>query len=562
MWTWTDPTDRNRGARRLLAGVVALLLLAAPAALVAAEEGDQAEAMAASDLRAAVMERYEPTGTVNGILLEPRTAVPGVQTIEVRPGEVEINGEAVSPTILRSWFGDEAEVLLQLAAVDGDEARELLAVASAAEAEEAAQAAEDAAAAAEEEAAETGEEGTEDEMPSAPEPPEAPEAPALPETPTIRTGSLFKVGSDVVVERDEVATEVMVIGGSVRVEGRVRRDVVAIGGRVEVVGEVGNEVVAIGGGVELGPEARVDNNVLSVGGSVIRAPGAEVGGEVTRIGLGGVGGADVDWEDWTRHGDRSPFRAHRLASAYWNLVGTVLLALLVCLSLLVARGPVQSTARRFNNLGDVLLSALVGLLGAVLILVLLPVLTLLLIASVVGCLLVPLVFFVLPVLLVIALFGYAAAALRLGRWVGQRFGWNLESSYVAALVGVGCIEVWTLVGKTLSVLSGPVWFFAMLFLVFGFVVELVAWLAGFGGILMHFIEGRRNRGTVPAGTPLPPAAPVSGGEAAAAAQRPSTPAAEPERPAPAEPAPPAPEPPPVPESEEPKGEEPESDDRE
>ncbi|TAL06614.1 MAG: hypothetical protein EPO07_01600, partial [Verrucomicrobia bacterium] len=60
-------------------------------------------------------------------------------------------------------------------------------------------------------------------------------------------------GKDVVVNSNETAEAVVVIGGSAIVHGKVRDGIVAIGGDVKTEGaEVGDAVVAVMGGVNIG----------------------------------------------------------------------------------------------------------------------------------------------------------------------------------------------------------------------------------------------------------------------------------------------------------------------
>jgi hypothetical protein len=130
-------------------------------------------------------------------------------------------------------------------------------------------------------------------------------------------GERVMVGEDIFVGSDEVLGEVVCIGCSIRIEGRVERAAVAIGGNIDVVGETGREVVAIGGNVNVtgrtgrevvavggnvtvsgsvGHElvavfgdvnlregAEVANDVVSVGGRVQGAQSARIGGEVKSV---------------------------------------------------------------------------------------------------------------------------------------------------------------------------------------------------------------------------------------------------------------------------------------
>lgn len=481
---------------------------APPGATPEAEPPADPEAAA---LAAEIESRYAARWTEDGVELEPVQEIPGVRSVEVAEGEVRVNGDAVPPGVLRSWFGDQAEPLLDLAALDADEARGLLAVAGPA-AEEEADAALDA--------------------------PPPPAAPGEPEAPRRRTGSILKFGSDVVVEADEVADEAVSIGGAVYVHGRVRRDVVAIGGDVEVRGEVGGELTAVFGDVDLGPGSRVEGNVLSVGGRVRRAPDSEVEGNIEEISAAGIDGGDVDWGDWADRGDyRGPIRHGRIDDAYWNLVGTALLALLACLTFLVGRRSVEAAAARLGTVGDAFVAFLVGVAAWLLIVPLTVIVFILVAITIVGCLLLPLLAVAEVVVIVIVfLLGYTAAALCVGRWIDRRFGRRLGSSYLVLVVGVLAIEIWHLIGEGLHVFAGPIEFFALMFILAGAAVQFVATTTGIGAVLVHLFDSRKKRGELPpaAAAALPEATPP-----------PPPPPAEGEPPtAEGEPPPPAPEPPP------------------
>jgi len=478
---------------------------AAPEPAPQAVEATPAAAEAEQGLAGRIEASYTVLPSAEGVVLQPRQEIPGIRNIEVADGEVRVNGEAVSATILSSWLGDEAAPLLALADLGDDAARELLGVTAEAAALAAAEAeAEEAARRAAAEAEELGSELGE---------PPAPPAPPEPRIRTRHSGSTMKFGSSIVIQEGEVASEAGAIGGSVTVLGQVRRDAVAVGGDVEVVGEVGGDVTAVFGDVILGPDAVVDGNVVAVGGQVEKAPGARIGGDVSEIGVGGIGAGNFDWDDWAPHGRSEGWIRHwKVKEAYWNLVGAVFLGLLACLALLVSRSTVERVAARVSNVSDLLVAGLVGLAVQLLLVPLLIILVLLLIITIVGCLALPLIPFALLALVVAALFGYAGVALRLGRWLGERFGWKLQSPYLALLLGVGLIEVWHLIGESLDVFGGPAWFFAAMFIFVGLAVEYVTWSVSLGAILMNLFQGRRGGAgelpPSPAGPALPPVPPV------------------------------------------------------
>jgi len=511
--------------------VAAAALPAGPAAAQAPGPAPPAAPAAAApasaelaDLRDTVEERYDVLPSRDGLVLVPRDEVPGIRSIEVTEGEVAINGEAVSPTILRSWLGEEADPLLALADLELAAARELFGPLEP-------EAPAEAPAAPDDEDAEDGEEL----VPPSPEPPRPPRE-------GIQVGERFSIGSGVVVEGDEIASEAVSIGGGVRVLGVVEGDAVAIGGSVTVEGEVEGEVVAVGGHVRLGPNARVGNGITTVGGRVDRAEGAIVEGEVTETGIPPFWGGEPIWRpgDWVR--ETSPVRSWEIDDAFFNLLWIVVLALLVCLALLIARGVVERSETRVRR--EFWIAGLVGLATQLLCIPVLIIVTVVLVITVVGCLALPLIPIALLALFVAAFFGYAAVALALGRHVLRRFGRASAGLYLPALLGVGLIEVWRFLGEAFDIVGGPAWVFALMFGLFGALVEYVAWTVGLGALIMGIFSSRQG-GPAAAGAlppppptqPYPSAGPAAGpaafgagtvaGAAAAAAAAPTAAAAPP-----------------------------------
>jgi hypothetical protein len=81
------------------------------------------------------------------------------------------------------------------------------------------------------------------------------------------------------VPRGTDVGEVVVVHGSVRVDGVAEGDVVVLDGPVVVRGQVGGSVVAIDGPVTLGPDAQVNGDV-SARDAIDAARGATVGGRL------------------------------------------------------------------------------------------------------------------------------------------------------------------------------------------------------------------------------------------------------------------------------------------
>jgi hypothetical protein len=477
---------------------------AAPAPQPATSPPASAEERAS--LRQTLDSRYEVLPVQGGIVLKPRQPRAGISTIEMTAEGVAVNGERVTARTLRDWLGADADPVLRLQGLSAAEQRQVFGLeagrAPAAPATTPAPAATPAPA---DESATTAGEVSEE--------PAEPETPVPAETPESRgnrrsSGSRVNILGSVTVEKDEVAEEAVAIGGSATVEGEVERDVTAVGGPARIDGKVGGDVTSVGGGVYLGSNAEVEGDVTSVGGSVHREPGAKVHGATHEAGSmpfsHPFGRRHIrfgrDWEPW-------PFWSG-VSEVMSSIMLTVLLGLLVCLVLLVARVPLERVDRQL--VARPWPSATVGLAGVVFFWPLVAAVTILLAITIIGCalfLLYPFVFLYVGLLL---LLGYTAVAYRLGRLVESRFERNFGSPYAAALVGVLLLQVGSILGHMLDVLPGPFGFFSFMVGLFGFLVQAVAWIVGFGAVILArfgLAPGYwPQRGAPP--VPVPPPAPV------------------------------------------------------
>lgn len=150
---------------------------------------------------------------------------------------------------------------------------------------------------------------------------------------TVRSGDGgFLMGGRKVVEKGEVTRdELVMLGGSVRIDGEARADVVVLGGSLTVNGTA-RDVVVVGGTMRLGPDALIRGDLVNVGGSLNRSPGAHIDGEVVNVGVSGL-----DWMpgfgmgDWSigRWWGLSPFHvaARTTQLVYWLLLAVLTVAL-------------------------------------------------------------------------------------------------------------------------------------------------------------------------------------------------------------------------------------------
>ena len=517
-----DLRPRQRNLAAPMRYLILLVLLVLPLVHGAAALAQDRPAATASEqeLRREIERRYQVLPVSGGIVLTPRQPRRGVRTIEVTGDAVAINGEKLPTQTVRDWLGEDADPVLRLLAVDAGRRRNLFGLQTDTGLPRASEETED--------AAET-EETTGEETPSppspddeevvlgsadAPEVPEAPEAPEAPEPgespepgdpgdPSVHSGSRVKFGGSITVAKDELAEEAVAIGGSVRVDGEVSRDVVAIGGPVRINGRVGGDVTSVGSSVHLGPSAVVDGDVSSVGGSINRAEGSRILGSTSEVGMSPFRGRGP----WDRDRDFEPgFGPFVLFGASLDVFGSLLrmfvLGLLTCLVLLLARRPLERVDHILVT--EPWKAAGVGLAGFFALVPLLVVITILLVITVIGCALLLLYPFLFVALILAFLLGYAAVAYRIGRWLEGRFGRNFGGPYVAALVGVFVIHIWSIIGDLLALGPGPIHLFGFMFMLFAAVLEGAVWVVGFGAVLLARFGAGPRAVRPPAGMPPPP----------------------------------------------------------
>lgn len=522
MWTASDGFLRILGKKipgkraAALAAILLVLGLIVPGltAVTAAYAAPQsaanppASAEERGELRRLLESRYEVLPVSGGIVLKPRQARAGIRTIEVTGDRVAVNGEPVSARTLRDWLGEDANSILRLQGLSAAEQRQVFGLDDAGAAQEPTPEPEASPEAAEEET--PADLATSDVDGDADVDVDVAEEPAEPAEPEVETssgrhsgGSRVNVLGSVHVRADEIVKEAIAVGGSATIDGEVTQDVVAVGGPARIKGRVGGEVVSVGGSVYLGPNAVVEGNVTSVGGRIHREPGARIEGDTSDVGISpwGYRGWDGDWGPWAFRSGVSDF----MGSLMW----LILMGLLTCLTLLVARGPLERVDRQLTT--QPWPSALVGLAGTIFFWPLFLVVTVLLAITIVGCalfLLYPFLFLYLGLLLIL---GYATVAYRLGRWVETRFNRNFGSPYAAALVGVLLIQIWSVLGSLFDI-PPYLGVFAVMFGLFGFLVQAAAWITGFGAVILARFgtaPGYWPRQGAPGGAPVPPPPPYA-----------------------------------------------------
>jgi hypothetical protein len=290
--------------------------------------------------------------------------------------------------------------------------------------------------------------------------------------------SRIAIGRNITVASDEeVSDAVVVVGGSVRVDGRIR-----------------NDLVVIGGSATLGPQADVRGDVLVVGGRVNREAGSQLRGSVSDISFG-------EWAPWQFGGWYIPAVDFGDFGRWLALFGTVFrvttLALFMAVLLLVARAPVA----RIGNAAAAApgLAFVTGLAAEILFIPALVAASIALIVTIIG---IPLVVVLVPLALLLGglamVLGFTALATRLGEWLEDRVGWRGHNAFLAAALGLVVIISPTLIARVLGVTPG-VGIAGFFLLMTGVVIEFVIWTIGLGATLL---TGFGRWSTAP--PPVPP----------------------------------------------------------
>ncbi len=476
------------GRPRLLLAALIAVAVAGPAAAAAAQErpGAAPAPLNAVEQKArdAVLARYRALSIQNGVVLVPRARIDGVESIELRGGTIAVNGQAVTGAELRDRLGRDADPILALSYFDATaQQRMLVQPEGAAPAPAVAPA------------------------PSAPAPPgtAAPEWTPEPERTFHRqVDARVRIFGDVTVGKDEqVNGAVVTIGGSARVDGRVRDD-----------------VVAIGGNVRLGPHAEVFGDVVSVGGTIERDPGAVVGGRSNEVAVSYPGfRIRPDWQlHWLPWREGYAWPAVRL---FGTLVRMALFALLAVLIVLVVPQAVRRV--EFAAMSQPWKSALAGLLAQLFFLPFVVLVIVVLAISIIGIPLLVLVPFGVLAFFGALILGFTGAVSGLARAAWRRPSGEAPGPLVLLAAGLAAVWALTLAGRVLGLAGGPVTAAAVTLIFVGALVEYGAWTVGLGAVLITRF-GRRGpvapdpyvvpsaaEGRGPSRAGQPPADPPAGG---------------------------------------------------
>ncbi len=252
--------------------------------------------------------------------------------------------------------------------------------------------------------------------------------------------SIIKIGSDVHIEND------------MRVE-----DAVAVGGSVYVDGIVEGDAVALGGTIHLGEEAIVHGDVVTVGGTIDQAEGAMIYGTTVDVGA-------FDFKNIFE--GKHFFWGHRGIPKFFTIIPLIgLFALVLLLSILI---PTELSTVASNIKNEPIVMFLWGVLGIILIVPL----AIMLAVSIIGIALIPLE---LLAVFLASLIGYIAVAIMIGKKLLKALNNDNPSIILSAILGVLIL-----------------WFIGLI-PIFGGIVKAIAWIIGFGAVIMAV--ARRNKKT-------------------------------------------------------------------
>lgn len=318
---------------------------------------------------------------------------------------------------------------------------------------------------------------------SIPEPPEPPEPPDFDHS---EGNDLVRFGEDITIPEGRVIEgDVVAVGGSITVLGRVKGDAVSVGGTVRVQGKgvVEGDAVSLGGGVQTSDSASVGGSDVSVG----------------KVDFGRMG------RMWPVIG-----AAGLIGTGAWLIelfVGLLITLFVAWLSLLLLRDRLEHAAgvihERFGK------SFVMGLLGWVLLVLAVPVgIIALVITSVIAIVILCITIIGIPVaiLLVIALvlgvigivmgavyaafLGYITGAMFLGRrLLGNRVATKPLMAIAAGVLLIGLLDF---AGEVIGTIS----FFAFhpVGMAFGFAAALLSFIVASAG-LGAFVTVRFGKGT-------------------------------------------------------------------
>jgi hypothetical protein len=276
------------------------------------------------------------------------------------------------------------------------------------------------------------------------------------------TGTRIAFGQDVRIERDEEVTDaVVVVGGSVTIDGRVR-----------------DGVVVAGGNLHLSSTADVRGDIVLVGGQLTRDTGSQLVGDINYVSFGEWSRRNFGWFPSIRFGEIG-----RWLSLAGTLARISVLGILMAMMLILARAPVARVGRA--ALAEPLRALIIGLAAEIFFVPVLIAGSIGLAITIIG---IPFVAVLVPIAIVMLVFsfvlGFTALACRIGEWIEDRLGWQPGNAFVATTIGFVVLLVPTLLARFVDVASVSAAPLTWMLVTIGLTVEFVAWTMGLGAAVM------------------------------------------------------------------------------
>ncbi len=222
--------------------------------------------------------------------------------------------------------------------------------------------------------------------------------------------SIFKIGGDVTVEKNQIIDTVVDIGGQITVDGLVERN-----------------VIAIGGSIVLGNDAVIRGDVICVGGVIVKGAGAQVFGDISEINSANISMAFSsalrgELEGW---------------SLILNIISLCFFAVIFIIALLLTillPRPLVAVAREIQNYKVKSFSW-----GFAITLLMVP-FFMLLVISIIGIPLIPLIF---TLFLLAFIVGYIAAGNITGSYILEKIFHKQTKSLTGTTI-LGLILLWVI----------------------------------------------------------------------------------------------------------------------
>ncbi len=286
------------------------------------------------------------------------------------------------------------------------------------------------------------------------------------------SSDIFKFGEDVTVDRSDIVRgDLVVIGGTVNIAGRVMGDVAVIGGDLYVNSgaEINGEAVVIGGRLEEDPEASIQGEKV-----VMRTP-----------------------LPMLRWGSLLNIH-HHFVNVISFFVSLVICVLLSCLVLLFLKTRVQKSGTYlrlefFKSFGWGLLLCFASVFVV-------PMAMILLAITIIG---IPLVILLGFSIVAICFIAWTVFAYEIGTRVKEKINMTEQGPFASLILGIIILQIPFLIGNLVCLIPFmcPLGFVIS---VLGKIVFLFAVTTGIGALFSSRLGGRECLSPVPKAPPAPP----------------------------------------------------------